>query len=237
MEEFNKEIDNLLEVFKMNIRKSSIISQLRKEHIEPVFLGELAIELKSIQESQGVENIARSQSVVVLVTSFEAFAKDLFRLMINRDDLLKKALRQCQDIKLKSGDLLEILNNRTSWGELMIDKNNLSFQNLHSICSALKMLGVEFEDILETTLVDLNNVITKESKGKITMAIRGKELFSQLLEMRHMIVHESKVYAVNEIDLNNYLIFLQLLVHQLCNEFRSTRLPEAKFLFQKIDFA
>lgn len=84
-------VESIFQIFRQNILKANVIWSLKKEHIEKDF-GETAKDLLAeLDNAAGVENIAKSQSLVMMVTSFEAFCKDLFKkVILNDPSLLKK---------------------------------------------------------------------------------------------------------------------------------------------------
>lgn len=184
----NEEIDfalqsqQILDRFMTNIFKATIISELKKEYISSSFSG-LESTFADIHKNIGVENIAKDQAIVMIVSSFEAFIKDFFKLMILKEDILKTALRECEQLKIKPKYIVDILNKKSSWANLIIDEENLSFQSFGSLCKISKMLGFSFEDIVEDAAKELNNFIKYESKDKVTLTATGYQILKIYLNL------------------------------------------------------
>jgi hypothetical protein len=169
----------------------------------------------------------------MIATSFEAFTKDFFKLMILREDLLKNSLRKCEMLKISSKEMIKLLNNKTSWGDLIIEKENLSFQSFNSLGKICEMLGFNFEDLLEDAAREVDKYLDEESKGKVRLILSGEELFKMLFETRHKIVHQSENLRIEEFDFRNLFIFFEFLTAHIRNKFFTTtiNLVAKKFVY------
>jgi hypothetical protein len=231
---FEMESQNLLETFKNNLLKAILISELNIDSLSSSFEEDLKIEIEKIQKLTGVENIAKDQAVVMIASSFEAFMKDIFKLMIQKEDILKNALRIPKQMKIKPQDIIYVLNNKITWGEIIIKEEHLSFQNLKSLCKISNMLGFQFEDILEDSAKELNNLLKIESDNQNKLILSGEDLFKTFFETRHKIVHKSLDFKIDDFDFRNYLLFFQYLSASVRGKFFPTTLNifSRKFTFQ-----
>lgn len=234
--DFDIQSKQILDKFISNVLKASIISELKKEHIEKSFEGDLAKTIEEMQTKIGIENIAMDQAIVMIASSFEAFMKDFFSLMILREDVLKNALRECKNLKANPLDLVDLLNNKISWADLIIDKENLSFQRFGSLCKISKMLRFSFEDILEDTAKEVDKYLKDESKNRVGLSLSGQQIFIALFDARHKIVHESLDMQIINIDFRNYLLFFEILSHFIRNKFfpTSVKVFIRKFNYESI---
>jgi hypothetical protein len=228
-ETITNEVNNILDIFEKNIIKGFIIGELKREHITE-FEGEKA--KKSFQElcdMASIENIARSQSLVILVTSLETFLKDFFRIILsNRTDLLKKALRKI-DEKWKSSDLVEILNG-SSFADKIIEKANLNFQNLNSLHKAFDLIDISLSDeIFSAQVKTLEYFASLYSQANVQF--NGNDLMSEVFENRHRIIHEGTIFDISDFELNVRMLFFQYLVLELVEKFSDSNFTvyERKF--------
>jgi len=234
--DFEKESETLLKKFKFNVFKASIISELREEHITSAFSKELIKEIENINISIGIDNLARNQAIVMLATSFEAFTNDFFKLMVLREDLLKSTLRKCDNLKIPSKEIVKLLNNKTSWGEVIIKKENLSFQNFNSLNRVCSMLGFSFEDLLEDAAREVDKYLDEESSGRTKLILSGEQLFKMLFENRHRIVHQSENIIIEEFDFRNLFLFFEFLTAHIRSKFFKTQfnLVAKAFVYEDI---
>ena len=231
--EFEKKSQDLLEIFRLNIIKAVLISEIKKESLESSIIEGFAGDIAILDSTVGTENIAKSQAIVMMITSLEAFLRDFFKLMVLREDVLKKALRKCDVLKANSTDLLKLIKKNTYWPELIISKEKLSFQNFKSLIRAFRMLGLEFEDILEDNLREVNTLLgSNEEDSPRQIILFGEEVFKELVNIRHKVVHESRVFQIQDLDLDNYILFLEFLGGKIHQQFFQTDIKYAYKKFQ-----
>lgn len=228
--DFEKETLELLRIFELNLDKARMISEIKREHLKSDELGGFKENLEDLHSKVGVENVARSQSIVMMITSFEAYLRDFFNVMILRNDLLKKALRECDKLKANSGDLLKLVKETSSWGELIAKRELMSFQSFSGQTKALRMMGQEFEDILEETVGDINKLLIDRGDGDRAIAFPGEEIIKNALDVRHRVVHRGETLPIAEVDADNYVLFFQFLGGSIRNKFFPTNV---KFIYKK----
>jgi len=233
--DFEKKTLNILEIFRLSLIKAIAISELKKEMLDKSGLEGFNREIEVLDKSVGVESVARSQAVVIMITSLEVFFRDFFSIMVTREDLTKKALRECENIKLNSKELLNLINSKSSWGDIIIKKENLNFQNYGSLIKSFKILNIELEDILEDTVKEVNDLLDKDNvdKKRRISEVNGEELLKGLIDMRHRVIHQSENFKISEIDFDNYLLFLSFLAPKIRNVFFPT---EVKYIYKKFTY-
>lgn len=221
--DFEKGSQELLDIFKLNLTKAIMIAEVEKNSLNSQALGDIAKEIEELDKALGIENIARNQAIVMLITSFEAYVRDFFMLMVTREDILKRTLRNCEQLKAKSKDLLDLIRNKSSWGILITEKENLSFQSIYGLNKVFKMMGQEFEDILEEALKDTNNLLSNDQDTFRKIVLSGEEVIEKALSIRHQVVHEGKVFTIEEVDFDNYVLFFRFLGAIIRNKFFETK--------------
>ena len=229
--DLERETEDILKRFQLNILKAAAISELEEEHIKSFFDNfKINPELYSIQKI-GVNKVARNQAIVMIVTSFEAYIKDFFKLMVQKEDILKNALRKCEKLKVPPGKIIDIFNNKSSWSNLIIKEERLSFQNFKSLNKSYDMMGFSFEDILEDNFKKMMyNFEQKNIKVRLNNK-NGSELFSNVIKMRHDIVHKSEDKEIYEHDFISFFVFFQGLSILTRSKFFNT--GESIFFYRK----
>lgn len=128
-----------------------------------------------------IRKIHYNNSLVSYVTALEVFLRDLFVILINENKKIKhRFLSGTRKINLQM--LEDYKKGSITLGEIIAREYN--FQNLDSIQSAYKELGLDFYKLL-----------MKHGKVKFRTK-RGNrvELLKGLLEIRHKIIHDGKFY-------------------------------------------
>lgn len=131
-----------------------------------------------------------NQSLVMLVSAFEIFLKNLFIDTINEDPKLQRKILLSKR-KVSFLDFKQYNERKVSLGELI--SRNYNFQNLNSVIDAYKFINIDIRSVLEKR-VKIDGKTYKISK-EIERAIKK----------RHKIVHEAYNYNnLTVIDLEIY---------------------------------
>lgn len=128
-----------------------------------------------------IRKIHYNNSLVSYVTALEVFLRDFFVILINEDKKIKhRFLSGTRKINLQV--LEDYKKGNITLGEIIAREYN--FQNLDSIQSAYKELGLDFYKLLM-------------DHGKVrfrTKRVNRIELLKGLLDVRHKIIHDGKFY-------------------------------------------
>lgn len=140
-------------------------------------------ETSKMNKNVSVRKLIYHQSIVIFVSAFESFLKDLFILLIDEGDKIrKKVLLSNKKVSLVQMDAIN--NGKLSLGEVI--SRNYTFQNLNSIFEAYNWL----------LNIDLKNAIIK-SLGKK----KAWDLITDSIEKRHRIIHDS--FYDKKLDFDN----------------------------------
>ncbi|MFA5412527.1 MAG: hypothetical protein WC350_04245 [Candidatus Micrarchaeia archaeon] len=155
--------------------------------------------LKAIDAKiSGINNksVIHNWCLVFYVTSLEVFLKDLFIGIVNNDSEIKKRLIESES--KKKIDLISVesyANKKITFGELIAQDYN--FQNLDSANAAYRSVGIDLYKIINKELV-----INGEKINRI-------KVISDILKMRHKIIHESFNY--DKLDRRSTEIYFTIL--------------------------
>lgn len=156
-------------------RKFSLLKRHKKSYetiskIQIDWVMDTAKETSKINKNVSIKKLIYHQSIVIFVSAFESFLKDVFVLLIDGDDeIRKKVLLSNKKISLIQMDAINKRN--LSLGEVI--SRNYNFQNLNSIFEAYKFL----------LNIDLKDGIIK-GLGK-----KKWDLLIDSIEKRHLILH------------------------------------------------
>lgn len=167
------------------IGKSASYKRAYKESFKRgVKLGNLSWKAAAfLNEDIPLKSVFFNQSLVMFISAFETFMRDLFILLINLDkDLQRKILSSKKKISFLMMD--KYRKGEISLGEIISE--NYNFQNIRSILDAYKWL-------LD---VDLKQIIRFSSSNKNLL-----KTLKETLIKRHKIIHESHIYK--NIDYKN----------------------------------
>ncbi len=153
---------------------------------------------------------ARKQYIISLVTALEVYLKETFIRLINKKNLDVSKLSENIDRKFKFNEILFINKKNISVGELAASQFN--FQNLNEIDKAFSNLwGIKF-------FIKLKNYkwyYGKHEKDFMQLTGEDYQYIKELLELRHNFTHDINFKDFIDIHkikylTNNLIVFIHM---------------------------
>lgn len=159
-------------------------------------LRELTTSIDEKIEKEDLLLEARKQHINGLVTALEAFLKEVFRILVDENQL------KCDNIldKERKYSLLDfkiMMEKKYTYGEIL--SNNYNFQNLGDV-------GRAFDEILGIRIFEeLKKFKVQAGKEEFSAYIDFYELLEQMLSLRHDFIHDINFnYRLSTEDVINY---------------------------------